>query len=156
MNTTTTTTDHPTEVRDATPLWRGAGVTAVAAILFPRLNAVMYDHQKIWELDREAAVLIPIAIVVCLALFATVGLWAWRGRDNRPAVVGLVVGALGLVGILAFFISAPIMLGGLATTLGLEGIHRAQHDGRLVAARVATGLGVLAILVGAVIWLVGV
>jgi hypothetical protein len=142
---------------DRAPLWVGGALTAVAAVLFPRLNAVLHDNQALWEVDREAAVLIPVIVSATLALFALVAGWAWRGERtrNRPAKVGLACGILGPVGVLAFFVSAPIILGGLALTLGLEGNRRAGLEGKRRHAVAAIVLGVVAVLVGAAIWLVG-
>lgn len=60
---------------------------------------------------------------------------------------------LSLVGALAFFVSLPIMLGGLATTLGIEGRKRATSEGRSGQANAATALGVLGFILGAAIWL---
>src|SRR5262245_11346089 len=79
----TTTTQHITRPHAATSLWKGAALTAAAAVLFPRVNAVIYDDQKIWQLDPEAAVLIPVVVIVTLAVFAVVGRVALRGTDNR-------------------------------------------------------------------------
>ena len=39
-------------------------LTAAAAVLFPRVHAVTYQHQAIWQLDREAAILIPASLAV--------------------------------------------------------------------------------------------
>jgi hypothetical protein len=133
-----------------THLWKGAGLTAAAAILFPRLNAVMYEHEKIWQFDGEDRVLAPLVVVVALALFALVGSIAWRGTRNRPALVGLVFAILAILGVVAYWISAPIMLGGLAVTLGVEGRRR---GGRAWMATVAIALGGLATAAGATLWL---
>lgn len=143
---------------DKQRLWIGAALTAVAAVLFPRLNAVLHDGQALWELDAEAAALIPIMVGVTLVAFAALGLWSWQ-RDtetNRPARAGLVCGILGLLGIVAFWISAPIIFGGLALTLGLEGVRRASAMGRRGEAIAASVLGTIALLVGATIWIVGI
>jgi hypothetical protein len=133
----------------------GAGITAAAALFFPRVNAVIYDDEKIWQLDPEARVLAPLVVIVALGIFAAVGPWAWRGGANRPARAGLVVGVLALVGVLAYWISLPIMLGGLAVTLGVEGLRRGDegHRGR---AQAAVALGAVAALGGALFWLLGV
>jgi hypothetical protein len=74
------------------------------------------------------------------------------GARNRPARVGLVAGILGLAGVLAFFLSAPIIFGGLAVTLGLEGRRRATTEGRASEAIAAIAVGAVAFLVGAGIW----
>ena len=136
-------------------LWRGAALTAVAAILFPRLNAVLHEGQAIYQLDTEAAIGIPAILAATAILFATLGRWAWRadGGVNRPAKVGAVCGVLGVVSVIVFFVSAPIVLGGFAVTLGLEGARRAAVAGRRRHAVAAVALGSLALLVGAVIWL---
>jgi hypothetical protein len=141
---------------EKTTLWRGAVLTALAAVLFPRLNAVLHENQAFWQLDTEAAVLIPIVVTVTLVLFALVGRWAWRRENtrNRPAKAGLASGILALVGVVAFFVSAPIVLGGLALTLGLEGTRRAASEGRRRQALAAIVLGTVAGLAGAIIWLV--
>jgi hypothetical protein len=137
-------------------LIRGAGLTAVAAVLFPRLNAVLHEGQAIWQLDTEAAVLIPIVIAVTLALFATVGRWACGdSARNRPAAVGLGIGIGAVVGVVAFWLSAPIVFGGLALTLGIEGGRRSAALGRRRLARAAVILGAIAVAGGAAIWLIG-
>jgi hypothetical protein len=135
-------------------LWTGAVVTAAAALFFPRMNAVIHDGEKIWQLDPEARVLAPLVVAVALLAFATVGLWAWRGERNRPARVGLVMGVLAVVGVLAYWMSIPIVFGGLAVTLGLEGLRR--DEGRSGQARVAVALGTVAALGGAALWLMNV
>ena len=94
-----------------------------------------------------------MALPVLLA--ATVGLWAWRGPRNRPALMGLVLSVLAVLGVVAFFISAPIVLGGLAATLGLEG-RRRSIEGRGRVATVSVVVGVLAFLGGTALWLVGI
>jgi len=138
-----------------TNLWIGAAATAVAAVLFPRLEAVKNEDVWIWELDSEAQVLAPLIVVLTLALFALLGSWAWRreSRTNRPAKVALVSAVLGLAGVVAFWLSVPIILGGLAVTLGLEGRRRAATEGRGTQALAAIVLGAVAFVVGAGIWL---
>lgn len=135
----------------------GALLTAAAAVFFPRLNAVLHDGQAPWELDAEAAVLIPIMIAITLLLFATLGVWSRRAESgtNRAARAGLVCGVLGLLGIVAFWISAPIIFGGLALTLGLEAAGRASVAGRRGEAVAAIALGAIAVVTGAGIWIVG-
>jgi hypothetical protein len=77
-------------------------------------------------------ILVPLIIVLTVALFALLGGWAWSARaaSNRPATVGLVYAILGLVGVLAFWLSAPIILGGLGFTLGLRGVATCRNGGR--------------------------
>jgi hypothetical protein len=145
-------TTHRTSAR--TDLWKGAGLTVAAAVLLPRVNAVMYDHEKIWRLDHEAAVLAPLVVVLALAVFAAVGPYAWRGAHNRPALGGLVAGVVAVLGVVAFFLSIPIIAGGLAVTLGLEGLRRADQGRRRMATTAAV-LGSLGVVAGAVLWLVG-
>lgn len=158
MDTTTapgSAMDAPGVRSGNTLLWRGALLTALAAVLFPRLNAVLHEGQAFWQLDREGAIGIPAILVVTFALFATVGRWACRDNntDNRPAKTALVCGILSLLGVVAFFVSAPIVLGGLALTLGLEGVPRAATEGKRAHAVAATALGTVAVLAGAIIWL---
>lgn len=142
--------------RSYRPLWVGAALTTVAVGLFPRLNAVIYEDVPIWRLDSEARVLLPAVLLLSLLVFVLLGGWAWRaGREaNRPANVGLVSGALSIVGVLAFFLSLPIMFGGLAVTLGFEGRNRSPSEGGLARANGAIALGSIGVVVGAVIWLV--
>ena len=142
--------------RSKATLWRGAAVTAVAAVLFPRLNAVLHEGQAFWQVDTEAAVLIPIIVALTLALFAAVGSWAWRGERNRPATVALACGVLAIAGVVAFFVSAPIVFGGLAVTLGAEGRRRSVSEGKATRALGALVLGTVAVIGGAAIWLVGI
>ena len=151
----TITTAPTTTTRSTTRLWQGALATGVLAGLAPRVNAVIYDHEHIWHLDPEARVLFPIVVALPLLLAATVGLWAWRGPHNRPALVGLVLAVVAVLGVLAFFLSAPIVFGGVAATLGLEGRRRADQ-GRARMATVAVAVGILACLGGTALWLVGI
>ena len=136
--------------------WRAAAATAFTAVLFGRLNAVLYDNERIYQLDREAAVLIPIVLVVALALFAVVSSRALRASatTNRPASAALVCGFLAPFSIVAFWLSLPIILGGLALTLGSEGLKRSQAEGGRRRALAAMALGALAAAANAVLWLV--
>ncbi|MDX6299436.1 MAG: hypothetical protein QOF53_650 [Nocardioidaceae bacterium] len=149
------TTAPTTTTRSASRLWQGALATGVLAGMAPRVNAVIYDHEHIWHLDPEARVLLPIVVALPFLLAATVGVWAWRGPRNRPALVGLVLAVVSVVGVLAFFVSAPIVFGGLAVTLGIEGRRRAD-EGRGRMATVAVMIGILACLGGTAIWLAGI
>jgi len=145
------------ETRSRTILWVGAAATALAAVFFPHLEAVKNEDRPIWEFwphDREGMILVPLIIVLTVALFALLGGWAWSARtgSNRPARVGLVCAILRLVGVLAFWLSAPIILGGLGLTLGLEGQRRAGTEGRGLQALAAIVVGAVAFVVGAGIW----
>jgi hypothetical protein len=144
-----------------TLLWAGAIVTAAAAIFFPRIQGIRDQDESWWRLayffvpqDREGVLLIPIVILLTLGLFAIVGRRAWRntGGRNRPATVGVVCSLLGLVGVLVFFLSAPILLGGLGTTLGIEGRRRAATEGRGALALAAVVVGLVAFAIGASVW----
>lgn len=144
-----------TTTRSTTRLWQGALATGVLAGLAPRVNAVIYDHERIWHLDPEARFLLPIVVALPFVLAATVGRWAWRGPRDRTARTGLVLSLVAVVGVLAFFVSAPIVFGGVAATLGIEGRRRADEDGARTAT-VAVMLGVLACLGGTALWLAGI
>jgi hypothetical protein len=142
-------------------LWVGAGITAVAAIFFPRIQGIREDGDSWWRLliffvpqDTEGLILGPLVVLLTLALFALLARWAWNDTEarNRPAKVGFICGLLGFVGVLAFFLSAPIILGGLAVTLGLEGRRRAKTEGRGGLATAAIVLGAVAFAIGAGIW----
>lgn len=148
-------------VGDKRLLWLGAALTAAAAIFFPRIQGIRAEDESWWRLliffvpqDTEGVILVPLVIVLTVALFALLGRWAWNDPDaqNRPAKAGLACGLLGLVGVLAFFLSAPIVLGGLAVTLGLEGRRRAGTEGRARLATAAVVVGAVAFAIGAGIW----
>ena len=113
---------------------------------------MIYEHEKIWQFDTEDRVLAPLVVVISLALFAVVGSIARGGTRNRPALAGLVIAILAFLGVVAYWISAPIMLGGLAVTLGVEGRRRAGR-GRARTATLAIALGGLATTAGASLWL---
>jgi hypothetical protein len=150
----TTTTTAPSSTISTTRLWQGALATGVLAGLAPRVNAVIYDHEHIWHLDPEARVLFPLVVALPLVLAGTVGLWAWHGPQRRAARVGLIMSVLSVVGVVAFFVSAPIVFGGLAATLGFEGRRRAGGTSR--PATVAVVLGLLACAGGTLLWLAGI
>ena len=144
-----------------TLLWAGAAITACAAVFFPRIEGIRSDDESWWTLltffvpdDTEGLVLVPLVIVLTIALFAIVGRWAWddSAARNRPAKVGFVCGLLGLLGVLAFFISAPIVFGGLGVTLGVEGQRRSEAEGRGRLAVAAIAVGAVSFGLGAAIW----
>ena len=149
---------HPTKTA---LLWAGAVVTALAAIFFPRIQGIRDRDESWWSLlwfvvpqDLEGVILVPIVILLTIGLFALIGRWAWRdtaGR-NRPATVGLVCSVLAIFGVFVFFLSGPIVLGGLGTTLGVEGRRRARAEGRATAAAAAIAIGIIAFAIGASIW----
>jgi hypothetical protein len=147
--------------RKATLLWAGAIVTALAAIFFPRIQGIRDRDESWWRLawffvpqDLEGVILVPIVILLTIALFALVGRWSWRDRGarNRPAKVGLVSSLLGIAAVVVFWLSGPIILGGLGTTLGFEGRRRARAEGRAAVAAAAIVVGIVAFAIGASIW----
>ncbi|MFL5931391.1 MAG: hypothetical protein ACJ75P_09050 [Gaiellaceae bacterium] len=144
-----------------TLLWAGAVATAAAALFFPKVEGVRNGDEPLWKLilffvpsDVEGVILIPLVVLLVIGVFGLVGRWAWRddGLRNRPARVGLVCGVLGFVGVLAFFVSAPIVLGGLGLTLAVEGRRQAPTEGRGGEAIAAIVVSAAAVLVGAGIW----
>lgn len=147
--------EEPATQSNLRPLWVGAAITTFAVGLFPRLNAVISEDVPIWRLDPEARILLPLILILSILLFVLLGRWSWRNADgtNRPAKVALICGVLSLVGVLAFFLSLPIMLGGFAATLGLEGRKRAPSSGRSRHANIGVVLGAVGFAVGAAIWL---
>jgi hypothetical protein len=54
--------------------------------------------------------------------------------------------------VLVFYLSAPILLGGLGTTLGIEGRRRAPAEGRGALALLAVLVGLVALAIGASFW----
>jgi hypothetical protein len=145
-------------------LWGGAIATALAAVFFPRIQGIRDRDESWWSLlwfvvpqDLEGAILVPLVILLTVGLFAFVGRWAWRdtSRRNRPATVGLVCSVLGVAAVVVFFLSGPIFLGGLGTTLGLEGRRRAGAEGRASVAAAAIAAGIIALAIGASIWTFG-
>jgi hypothetical protein len=150
--------------RTKTLLWTGAVVTAGAAVFFPRIQGIRDDGGSWWSLawffvpqDVEGLILVPLVVLLTIALFALGGRWAWRdtGAGNRPAKVALASGLLGFLGVLAFFLSAPIIFGGFGVTLGLEGRRRRQTDGRGTLATAAIVISAAAFALGAGIWIFG-
>lgn len=67
--------------------------------------------------------------------------------------VGLGCGILAIVGFVAFFLNVPIIVGGLAITLGREGTRRAASEGKRGQSVAAIILGTIAALACAAIWL---
>lgn len=151
----TATTARMSATGSTTRLWQGALGTAVLAGLAPRVNAVLYDHVPIWHLDPEARVLLPIVMALPLVLAGTVGRWAWHGDSVRLSRTALVLALLAVVGVLAFFLSGPIVFGGIAATLAAEHLRRTGQAGRRSAV-VALVVGLVGCAAGVAIWLIGV
>ena len=80
-----------------------------------------------------------VTLVISLAVAAAVFGWAIP-RSARPAHVGLVVGAIGLLSVAAFWSGLPYVLGPAAIVLGLLGRAR---PGQRTPATVAVVLGLL-------------
>ena len=142
-------------------LWLFATATAAAALFFPKIEGIRGHDRSAWQLliffvplDLEGLILIPLVVAVTFALFWFVGGWAIRdtGAHNRPARVGMICGILGLVGIVAFWLSVPIILGGLAIMLGLQARRLAATEGRRGEAVAAIVTGASAVAVGAIMW----
>lgn len=145
-------------VRAATTrLWWAGLLTLVAAVGFPRLNDYLSSSENGGRLDREEVIGLIVVAVVTLLLFGVLARWAVHAPadSGRPAKVGLVCSILGLVGILVFFVSAPIILGGLGAALGYEARRRAAVAGHGRMAFAAMVIGGTAALIGMVIWLLG-
>ena len=140
-----------------TRLWWAGLLTLVAAIGFPRLNDYLSNTENGGRLDREEVVFLIVIAAVTLLLFGLLARWAVHAPtgSGRPAKVGLVCSVLGLVGILAFFVSAPIILGGLGATLGYEARKRTAVAGHGRMALAAMVIGGTAALIGIIIWLLG-
>jgi hypothetical protein len=138
-------------------LWWAGLLTLVAAVGFPRLNDYISSSENGGRLDREEAIFLIAIAAVTLLLFGLLARWAVHARPDsgRPARVGLVCSILGLVGILAFFVSAPIILGGLGATLGYEARKRSAVAGHGRMALAALVIGAIAAGTGMGIWLVG-
>ena len=114
-----------------TRVWWAGLLTLVAAVGFPRLNDYISQSENGGRLDREEVIFLIAIAAVTILLFGVLARWAVQAPPDsgRPAKVGLVCSILGLVGILAFYVSAPIILGGLGATLGYEGRKRAALAG---------------------------
>jgi hypothetical protein len=145
-------------VRAATTrLWWAGLLTLVAAIGFPRLNDYLSSSENGGRLDREEVVFLIVIAAVTLLLFGVLARWAVHAPadSGRPARVGLICSILGLVGILAFFVSAPIILGGLGAALGYEARRRSAVAGHGRIALAALVIGGMAAVTGMAIWLLG-
>jgi uncharacterized membrane protein YhaH (DUF805 family) len=154
---TTVEAHRPSGRAARTRLWWAGLLTLVAAAGLPRLNDYISPSENGGRLDREELIFLIVIAVVTVLLFGVLARWAVQAPPDsgRPARVGLVCSVLGLVGILAFYLSAPIILGGLGATLGYEARKRrvlAGHGRMAVAALV---IGGVAALIEIVVWLVG-
>jgi len=138
-------------------IWWAGLLTLAAAVGFPRLNDYISQGENAGRLDREEAVGLLVIAAVTVVLFGVLARWAVQAAPDsgRPATVGLACSILGLVGILAFYVSAPIILGGLGATLGYEARQRAPIVGHGRTALAALVIGGIAALIGIVVWLVG-
>ena len=97
-----------------------------------------------WRPSRRKT---PLILALTIVLFAVVGGWAWSEGDtvNRPANVGLVCGILGLIGVVAFYVSAPISFGGLRHHPRLGGRRRSREQGKGWQAHAALVLGAVCV-----------
>lgn len=138
-------------------VWWAGLLTLVAAVGLPRLNDYISPSENGGRLDREELVFLVVIAAVTVLLFGVLARWAVQAPPDsgRPATVGLVCSVLGLVGILAFWVSAPILLGGVGATLGYEARQRAPIAGHGRMALAALVIGGVAALIGIVVWLVG-
>ena len=143
---------------EKTLLWAAAVCTALAAVFFPRIQGIRDQDESWWRLlwffvpqDLEGLVLVPVVIALTFGLFALIGRWAWKA-PRRPARAGFVCAVLGLVSVVLFFVSAPIILGGLGATLGVEGRRRREVEGGGRLAGAAIVIGAVAFAVGAAVW----
>ncbi|MEJ2869209.1 hypothetical protein WCD74_15650 [Actinomycetospora sp. OC33-EN08] len=141
---TTTSADPSSSV---TRLAIGAGaillmiVASVVGLLVGPEHRVDSGDLIVLSLQLGGAVLVW-AVVLLLAREPDAG--------NRVAAGALVLGVLGTLGCVAFWVGVPLVLGVGAIVLGRLGITRAAHGaGRVVLARVGLASGVLAV----VLWL---
>jgi hypothetical protein len=82
------------------------------------------------------------AITLALSLAVAAAIFGWLiPRTRRPAHVGIVVGAIGLLSVAAFWSGLPYVLGPAAIVLGLLGRTRPEQR---AAGTVAVALGALA------------
>jgi hypothetical protein len=87
----------------------------------------------------------PYVVTLAFALLVGAVLFGWAiPRIERPARMGLIVGAIGVLSIAAFWTGLPFVLGPAAIVLGL--LSRARAEGK--AGMVAALLGVLATVGG--------
>jgi hypothetical protein len=144
-----------------TGLWGAATATAAASLFFPKIEGIRNHGRSPWQLlyffvplDLEGLILVPLLIALTFGLFRLVGQPALRATagHNRPARAGLVCGLLGIVAVVLFWLSLPIILGGLAITLGLQGRHLADAEGRGREASAAIISGTSAVALGAIMW----
>lgn len=120
----------------------------------PQVGDIVKGEHAHWEASR-ILYLILIGLVT-IVLFATLVRWGAKASPSSslPAKVGLICSIVGVLGVVLFFLSTPIVLGGVGATLGLEGRHRSQTAGAGGLAIAAIIMGVVAFLAGIYIWLV--
>ncbi len=84
----------------------------------------------------------PYAFTLVLSLAVAAILFGWAiPRIERPGRAGVIIGALALLSVAAFWVGLPFVLGPAAIVLGLLGRERPEARG---AATIAIVLGVLA------------
>ena len=115
----------------------GLAAAALTAIALAAANFVNADQSENGG-GIEYALTLGASLVVALALFG----WAIP-RSARPDRAGLVVGAIGVLSLAAFWSGLPYVLGPAAVVLGLAG--RSRGDGS-TAATVAVALGAITTL----------
>jgi quinol-cytochrome oxidoreductase complex cytochrome b subunit len=101
----------------------------------------------------EVLILFGFVLVVATVVFGLVVPWAKNSLDtatsNRPAKAGMVLSALGIITIVAFWSGLPVILGAGGATLGQVGRERAARTGRSGLSLVAMVIGMIAVVGGA-------
>lgn len=131
---------------------RNLGIAAVAAFGAYTTWLVVADDEP---LNAGAWIYVGISVAVAAALWLfAVARPVVREIGNTPALIGLVVGILGVLSNVAFWAGWNGILGAAALVLGLEATRRARRgEGRAGMAKAATILGGIAVAAFVVFWI---
>lgn len=131
---------------------RNLGIATVAVFGLYTTWLVVSDDEP---LDTGAWIYVGVSVAIAAAIWLlAVARPLVRGTGNTPALVGLIVGIVGVLANVAFWAGFNGFLGAAALVLGIEGTRRAAGGrGRAGMSKAATILGGISVAAFVVFWI---
>lgn len=131
---------------------RNLGIACVGIFAAYTTFLVVSDDEP---LNASAWIYVGVSVAVAAAIWlVAVARPLVRDTGNTPALVGLILGILGVLANVAFWAGFNGFLGAAALVLGIEGARRAgRGEGRAGMAKAATILGGISVAAFVVFWI---